>query len=126
MWLSGGSLPQEEVVSRVRSASVGVIPNLPTALNRFALSTKLFEYVVLGIPVVVAGLPTLQAHFGENEVAYFRAGDAESLAAVLLGVAENYDAALARARAAKARYDDAYRWTLQGDGYVAALKALLR
>ena len=43
--LSDGFIPQAEVMSQVRSASVGVIPNLPTPLNRFALSTKLFEYI---------------------------------------------------------------------------------
>jgi glycosyltransferase involved in cell wall biosynthesis len=122
--LSGVALPHDEVLRRVAGASVGAITNLPTSLNRFALSTKLFEYVVLGIPVVVAGLPTLQAHFDESEAAFFRAGDAESLAAALVHVAEDYDAALARARAARARYDGAYRWALQADGYVSALKAL--
>jgi len=124
--LNGSALPHDEVLRRVAGASVGAITNLPTPLNRFALSTKLFEYVALGIPVVVAGLPTLQAHFSENEVAYFDAGDAGSLTDALVRVAEDYDAALARARAAKARYDDAYRWALQADAYVSALRQLAR
>lgn len=124
--LSGVALPHDEVLRRVAGASVGAITNLPTPLNRFALSTKLFEYVVLGIPVVVAGLPTLEAHFDEHEVAFFRAGDAESLTEAIVRVANDYDAALARAQAAKARYDDQYRWTLQADGYVSALRGLVR
>src|SRR5262249_50922886 len=78
--LSGTRLPHAEVLRRGAGAAVGVIPNLPTPLNQYALSTKLFEYVVLGIPVVVASLPTLRAHFGDDEVAFFRAGDAGSLA----------------------------------------------
>lgn len=124
--LSGVALPHDEVLRRVAGAAVGAITNLPTPLNRFALSTKLFEYVVLGVPVVVAGLPTLQAHFDESEAAFFTAGDAESLTAALLRVAESYDAALERARMAKARYDGSYRWELQAEGYVSALRALLQ
>jgi glycosyltransferase involved in cell wall biosynthesis len=122
--LSGVALPHEAVLRRVSGASVGVITNLPTPLNRFALSTKLFEYVALGIPVVVADLATLRAHFDDDEVAFFRAGDVESLTDALLAVAENYDGALERARAAKQRYDDRYRWELQAAGYIAALQRL--
>jgi len=122
--LTGERLPHAEVLQRVAGASAGVIPNLPTALNRFALSTKLFEYVVLGIPVVCSDLPTMRAHFSDDEVTYFRAGDSGSLAAALLRIAEDFDAALARARAAKQRYNDSYRWELQAARYAAALRRL--
>jgi glycosyltransferase involved in cell wall biosynthesis len=122
--LPGKHLPHDEVLRRVAGASVGVIPNPPSALNRFALSTKLFEYVALGIPVVSADLPTLRAHFGPDEVAFFRAGDADSLAQGLTAVATDYDAALDRAHAAKQRYDHSYRWELQAARYVAALRRL--
>ena len=124
--LTGERLPHIEVLRRVAGASVGVIPNLPTQLNRFALSTKLFEYVVMGIPVICADLPTLRAHFGDDEVAYFRPGDSGSLATALIAVAEDYDAALGRARAASRRYDDSYRWDLQAEEYVAALRRFVR
>ena len=122
--LPGAQVPHGDVLRRVAGASVGVIPNPPSPLNRFALSTKLFEYVALGIPVVSADLPTLRAHFDPDEVAFFRAGDAESLAQTLIAVADDYDAALDRARAAKRRYDESYRWELQAARYVAALRRL--
>ena len=82
--LSGRFIPHAEVLERVRSAAVGVIPNLPTPLNRFALSTKLFEYVALGVPVVSADLPTIREHFSDEEVLFFKAGDADALSAALL------------------------------------------
>src|SRR6266550_1630895 len=82
-------LPQTEVLARVRSASVGVIPNRPTRLNRYALSSKLLEYVELGIPVAVAGLPTLREHFADDEVLFFTPGDAAALAQALLAIARD-------------------------------------
>ena len=124
--MSGQRLPHEDVLRCVAGASVGVIPNLPSVLNRFALSTKLFEYVALGIPVVSADLPTLRAHFDATQISFFRAGDAESLAAALIDVADDYEEALARARAAKQRYDDSYRWGLQATQYTTALRRLTR
>jgi glycosyltransferase involved in cell wall biosynthesis len=113
-------LPQTEVLARVQNASVGVIPNLPSRLNRYALSTKLFEYVALGIPVVSAGLPTIREHFSEDEILYFTPGDADSLARALTSIAENPDDARARADAARRRYEE-YRWPTNAARYSRVL-----
>jgi glycosyltransferase involved in cell wall biosynthesis len=124
VWLSDGFLPHDEVVSRVQAASVGVIPNLPTALNRFALSTKLFEYVALGVPVVAADLPTIREHFSDEEVLFFRPGDAGALASALASLHLEPDAAAARAKAALERYEQ-YRWGANAERYARLLDRLL-
>jgi len=113
-------LPQEDVLASIRGASVGVIPNLPSRLNRYALSTKLFEYVALDIPVVSAALPTIREHFGDNELLYFTPGDSASLARALVEVAHNHDDARARAAAARLRYDT-YRWPANAARYLQVL-----
>ena len=118
--LSGRFLPQERILERIRSASVGVIPNLPTPLNRFALSTKLFEFVALGLPVVAAGLPTMREHFSDDEVLFFEPGDSSALAAALLEVATSRDAADMRAQAALQRYGT-YRWPIYARRYLGIL-----
>jgi glycosyltransferase involved in cell wall biosynthesis len=120
---SDGYLPHREVLERVAGASVGVIPNLPSRLNQFALSSKLFEYVALGIPVVASDLPTLRAHFGDEEVLYFGPGDAAALQEALLAVALDPSAAAGRAEAARRRYA-AYRWPVQAAGYGELLRRL--
>lgn len=122
--LTGAAVPHTEVLKRIAGASVGVIPNLPSRLNRFALSTKLFEYVVLGIPAIVSDLPTLRRHFSAEEVMFFRAGDPESLAEALTRVADEYDAALARAAAALDRYRKFYDWDGQSRRYIRMLELL--
>jgi glycosyltransferase involved in cell wall biosynthesis len=113
-------LPQRDVLKAIGFASVGVIPNLPVRLNRFALPTKLFEYVALGIPAVVADLPTIRAHFSENEVWFFEPGNPASLATALTRVAADPDAAAGRAAAARARYE-AYRWQRSARVYTELL-----
>jgi glycosyltransferase involved in cell wall biosynthesis len=116
-------LPQTEVLSLVRSASVGVIPNRPTRLNRYALSSKLLEYVELGIPVAVAGLPTLREHFSDDEVVFFEPGDADALAAALVAIARDPAAARARVEAARKRAR-AYAWDTNAARYVRLLDGL--
>lgn len=123
--ISGKYLPQYEVLRAVQGATVGVIPNLPTRLNRYALSTKLLEYVALGIPVVAADLPTIREHFSDDEVRYFRAGDAASLADALADVESDPASAGRRAAAATRRYEQ-YRWQHSRQAYLDVLRALAR
>jgi glycosyltransferase involved in cell wall biosynthesis len=118
-------LPQREVLARVRSAAAGVIPNRPTRLNRYALSSKLLEYIELGIPVAVSGLPTLREHFADHEVLFFTPGDAEALATALRAIAQNPDAAQARAAAARRRAHE-YSWDVSAARYVRLLDDLCR
>jgi glycosyltransferase involved in cell wall biosynthesis len=118
--LSERFLAHREVLQQVQFASVGVIPNLPTPLNRFALSTKLFEYVALGIPVVSADLPTIREYFSDSEVLFFKAGDADALTAALVEIRREPVAAEERARAALQRYER-YRWPAYARRYAELL-----
>ena len=117
-------LPHVDVLAAVRTSSVGVIPNLPIPLNDYALSSKLFEYVVLGLPAVVAELPTLRRHFSESEVLFFEPGSVESLASALLEVWEDAVAARDRADAARARYVEEYSWPVQAERLAALFDRL--
>jgi glycosyltransferase involved in cell wall biosynthesis len=121
--IDGRFLPHRSVLERINGASVGVVPNLPIPLNRFALSSKLFEYVVLGVPVVSAALPTLQEYFSDQEVRFFEPGNAESLADALLAVSQDPHAASLRAERARRRYAS-YRWEVNRQRYVGILDRL--
>jgi len=117
---SGRYIPREQALRLVAGAQCGVIPNRPSALNRFALSSKLFEYVALGMPVVVSRLETLAAHFADDEVTFFEPGSAESLAAAIRWVVEHPADAKARAECATERART-YTWTQQRERYLALL-----
>ncbi|MDX6512107.1 MAG: hypothetical protein QOE36_1611 [Gaiellaceae bacterium] len=121
--VDGEYRPHREILAAVAGASAGVIPNRPSRLNRFALSSKLFEYVALGVPVVSANLPTLAEHFTSDAVAFFEAGSAEALAEALVEVASDPGAAASRVAAARREYEP-YRWPRQAEMYVAALREL--
>jgi glycosyltransferase involved in cell wall biosynthesis len=120
----GEYLPLEETLTRVASvADCGVIPNRPTTLNRFALSSKLFEYVALGIPAVVARLETLAAHFDDDHVTFFEPGDPASLAEAIAWVAEHPAEARAKAERARDRAAE-YSWRRNRERYLELLRGL--
>jgi glycosyltransferase involved in cell wall biosynthesis len=117
---SNGYLPHREALRAVSGAHAGVVPNLPTPMNRFALSSKLFEYIALEIPVVCSDLPTIREHFADDELAFFKPGDARSLADALLQTAQSPEAHAARVRKALARYQG-YRWPVHAARYESVL-----
>jgi glycosyltransferase involved in cell wall biosynthesis len=121
--LSGRFLPQPEVLERVREASAGVICNLPEERNQAAIPTKLFEYARLGVPIVAADLMAIREHFSPQEVLFFRAGSVDDLAEALRETAVSPEAATARARAARQRYDE-YAWPVSARRYVELLERL--
>lgn len=102
-------LPYDDVLAEVATADCGVIPNRTSELNKFALSSKLFEYVALGVPVAVARLPTLAAHFSPDEVTYFDPDDVESLAQAIAWIYANPAEAREKVRRAKIRSEQ-YSW----------------
>ena len=122
---SGMYLPRRDALERVASASVGVIPNLPVPLNRYALSTKLFEYAAIGVPVVAARLPTLEEHFAEDEVRFFEPGSPVDLARALADLARDPVAAREQAARAASRAEE-YAWTESAGRYVRLLDELTR
>jgi len=118
-------LPHSEVLARVSNASAGVIPNRPTELNQFALSSKLFEYIALGIPVVSADLPTIRGYFSDEEVRFFEPGNVDALADALFETISDPQASMQRAERARRRYEE-YRWPIQAARYVSLLRAVAR
>ena len=84
----------------------------------------MFEYVALGIPVVSADLPTIVEHFSEEEVLFFRAGDAKSLTSALRTIARDPAAARTRASAALRRYTESYSWSTNAQRYASALEGI--
>jgi glycosyltransferase involved in cell wall biosynthesis len=123
--LAGRFLPQAEVLERVSSASVGVICNLPEERNQAAIPTKLFEYARLGVPIVTADLRAIREHFSSEEVRFFPAGSPGDLAEALHEIAASPGAAMARAQAARRRYEE-YAWPVSAQRYVELLERLDR
>jgi glycosyltransferase involved in cell wall biosynthesis len=119
--ISDGYLAHRDVLERVAGAGAGVVPNLPTPMNRFALSSKLFEYIALEIPVVCSELPTIKEHFPDGELRYFQPGDARSLADALLETALQPEARETRVRRALVRYES-YRWPVHAARYEQVLE----
>ena len=78
--LSDGFVPLEELVSALASADVGVVAMRRDPFRDLTLAGKMFDFVAMGIPMVVAATRSVEETFGEGCFEPFRSGDAHDLA----------------------------------------------
>jgi glycosyltransferase involved in cell wall biosynthesis len=77
-------LPLREIASVMANADLGIVPKRNDAFGGDAFSTKILEFMALGVPVVVADTRIDKHYFDDSLLRFFRAGDAEDLARVIL------------------------------------------
>jgi glycosyltransferase involved in cell wall biosynthesis len=73
-----------EIITVIENADLGVVPKRRDGFGDEAFSTKIMEFMALGVPVLVADTRIDTYYFDDSIVKFFRAGDASSLADSML------------------------------------------
>ncbi|HEY5639692.1 MAG TPA: glycosyltransferase [Dehalococcoidia bacterium] len=107
-----GWIKHEEVANYIGRCRIGVVPMLYNQLPN-----KLFEYVAMGLPVVVGDVPSIRRAFGPEAVTYYRTGDAAELADRVLEVYRDPEGARAMAERAQQTFQK-YTWDVMKQVYV--------
>jgi len=81
------SLP--EIADRMASSDVGIVPKRSDSFGNEAFSTKVMEFMAMGLPVVVSDTKIDQFYFNESLVIFFKAGDELDLAEKILSLYYN-------------------------------------
>lgn len=115
-----GYTPLGELLDALARADVGYAGMLCDLM----LSNKLVEYVAVGVPAVAANWPTFAHYFPADTVSYFSPGDADGLAAAIIGLARDPARAHEQAARATVRYQS-YRWSVQQEVYLDFYRDLL-
>lgn len=98
-----GTLTHDELRQRLPAYHAGFVPTRLNVMTRYSLSTKLLEYVHLGIPLIAPRIPTYLEYFPEPCAWYFAPNDVEDAArAITAFAAATPDARRARSAAAQA------------------------
>lgn len=118
-----GRVPVEEIPARLAGADVGLAPTRLDAYTVLSVSTKLFEAIGMGKPVVASRLPTVERYLGPDGLAYYQAGDPESAAGALLRLIREPAWREETVCAAQRRLAD-WAWPVQAARYRAVVEAL--
>jgi glycosyltransferase involved in cell wall biosynthesis len=119
-----GRVPQDALPGLLADADLGLVPTRPEPYTALSLSTKLLEYVAMGVPVVASDLRTFRAHFDERAICYVRGGDAAALADGIVRIAAQPSTASALASEAR-RQAEAYTWRVQSARYLGVVEGLV-
>jgi glycosyltransferase involved in cell wall biosynthesis len=69
-----------DIASVIENADLGVVPKRRDGFGDEAFSTKIMEFMALGVPVIVADTRVDTYYFDDSVVKFFSAGDEKSLA----------------------------------------------
>src|SRR6266540_1243539 len=119
-----GRIPLDDVPAVIAASDLGLAPTRLDRYTQMTLSTKVFEYAAMGKPVVASRLPMVERTFPAGSVATYRPGDAEAMAAAILGFIDDparRDDAVERARAIVL----ATAWEREAERYVADRKSVV-
>ena len=112
-----GFIPSDELAALMARAGLGVVPMLPSGYSHLVHTTKMFEFMLRGVPVVAGNLGATVDDF-PDACAYFTAGSAASLAATLVNLANDPIARAAQAERGRAAVEH-NSWDEMQIGYVS-------
>jgi glycosyltransferase involved in cell wall biosynthesis len=84
-------VPLDRIADAIAEADVGVVPKRARAFGNEAFSTKIMEFMMLGIPAIVASTEIDRRYFNGSVVKFFESENAEDLARGLLQLRNDAD-----------------------------------
>src|SRR5277367_5389698 len=102
-------LPLRGIPEIMESADLGIVPKRKDSFGNEAFSTKILEFMAMGVPVIVADTQVDRYYFDESVVRFFNGGDEQDLASRMLELILDPDARRFLASNAT-RYVDTVDW----------------
>lgn len=86
-----GFLPTKEIVRVIENADLGIEPKRKNSFGNEAFSTKILEFMAVGVPVIASDTEIHRFYLDDTLVKYFRGDDQEELAAAMVLLATRPD-----------------------------------
>ncbi len=113
----------KEVARIMANADLGIVPKRADSFGNEAYSTKIMEFMSLGVPVVVSKTKIDQFYFNDSVVRFFESGNAEALAEGMLEVLRNPE--LRRRLVENAsEYSNQHSWKVRKAAYLEIVDSL--
>lgn len=84
-----GTLPLDEIAVAMTNADLGVVPKRNDPFGGDAFSTKIFEFMALGVPVVAAATRIDQYYFNDSVIRFFEPDNVNDLAITIREMVRN-------------------------------------
>jgi glycosyltransferase involved in cell wall biosynthesis len=119
-----GSLAVEQMVRVIENADLGIVPKRKNGFGNEAFSTKILEFMAMGVPVIVPDTDIDMYYFDDSVAKFFRANEEKSLAEAMLLLIENPEVREKLIRNASA-FVKKYTWDVNEHVYLGLVDSLL-
>jgi glycosyltransferase involved in cell wall biosynthesis len=113
-----------EIARILAAADVGLVPKRADGFGNEAFSTKILEFMITGVPVIVSRTRVDEHYFDSTLVRFFDPGDERDLAAAMLDTRLHMDAAMTRAVNAR-EFAIRNSWQCRGQDYHRLIDSLV-
>src|SRR5207244_12936274 len=79
-------VPVHQIADVMANADLGVVPKRADSFGNEAYSTKIMEFMSLGVPVVVSSTKIDRYYFNDSVVRFFESGNPDAMAEAMLEV----------------------------------------
>ncbi|MDY0282401.1 MAG: glycosyltransferase, partial [Salinivirgaceae bacterium] len=118
------TVPIEQIADIMANADLGIIPKRNDPFGGEAFSTKILEFMSLGIPVIVAETKIDKFYFNDSVLTFFKPDDANDLARCMISLRK--DKALRDHLKENAqKFVEDYRWEKRKQEYFALVDSLI-
>jgi glycosyltransferase involved in cell wall biosynthesis len=117
-------LPKEQIAEVMAEADLGIVPKRNDSFGGEAFSTKILEFMALGVPVVVSATKIDRHYFNDSVVRFFEPENETSLAAAIVELARDKELRKDLAGRAKAFVEQGYDWKEKKELYLNIVDSL--
>jgi len=117
------TVPIQRIAEVMASADLGVVPKRSDSFGNEAYSTKIMEFMAVGVPVVVSDTRIDRYYFDDSVVRFFESGDPDALANAILEVLGNETLRRQMVDRASA-YANRHSWETRKKDYLRLVDAL--
>ena len=119
-----GSLAVEQMVRVIENADLGIVPKRKNGFGNEAFSTKILEFMAMGVPVIVPDTEIDTYYFDEKVAKFFLANDEKSLADAMLLLIKNRPVRECLAQSAS-EFVKKYTWDVNEHIYLGLVDSLV-
>jgi glycosyltransferase involved in cell wall biosynthesis len=113
----------QQIADVMAGADLGVVPKRADSFGNEAYSTKIMEFMSLGVPLVVSNTKIDRYYFNDSVVHFFESGNADALAGAMYEVLSNDE--LRRSLVARAsEYVARHSWANRQADYLQLVDSL--
>lgn len=119
-----GFLPLNEIAEAMATADLALVPKRADTFGNEAFSTKILEFMSLGVPVLAADTEIDRYYFPDSEIKFFESGSEEDLARCILRLINDPAERERIARKGEEECASNYRWEEHKHRYFEIVDAL--